>query len=62
MNARVVVGGGGGDGGGEWRGKDPCIQKKMADVFFRFSYNSFTIICSHANFFIPFCFVDRQNT
>ena len=30
------------------------IQKKMADAFFRLSYNSFTIICSHANFFFLF--------
>ena len=36
--------------GGEWCGKVPHIQKKMADVFFQFSYNLFMIICSHANF------------
>ena len=38
----------------------PRIQNKMADVFFRLSYKSFTIICFHANFF-SFSFVDRQN-
>ena len=46
---------------GERRGKVPSIQKKMADVFFRLSYNSFTIICSHANF-CSFSFIDRQST
>ena len=45
MNARE------GDG---WRGKVPCIQKKMVDVFFRLTYNSFPIICSHANIFFLF--------
>ena len=45
--------------GGEWRGKVPCIQKKMVDVVFRLSYNSFTNICSHANLF-SFSFVDRK--
>ena len=47
----------------------------MADVFFRLSYNSFTIICSHANFLslslslslslfvvVVVVVVDRQNT
>ena len=33
----------------------------MADVFFRLSCKSFTIICFHANVF-SFSFVDRQNT
>ena len=42
-------------------GKDPNIQNKMADVFFRLSHQSFTIICFHVNFF-SFSFVDRQNT
>ena len=41
-------------------GKVPHIQNKMADVFFRLSYKSYTIICFHANFF-SFSFVDRQN-
>ena len=45
---------------GEWRGKVPRIQKKMADVFFRLLYNSFGIICSHANF-CSLSFLDRQN-
>ena len=46
---------------GERNGKVPGIQNKMADVFFRLSYNSFTIICFYANFFSCY-FVDRQNT
>ena len=46
---------------GQWCRKVPSIQKKMADVFFRLWYNSFMIICSHANCF-SFSFVDRQNT
>ena len=46
---------------GEWRGEVPCIQMKMVDVLGRLSYNSFTIICSHANF-LSFSFVNRQNT
>ena len=46
---------------GEWCGKVSCVQKKMADVFFRLPYNSSKIICSHANCF-SFSFVDRQNT
>ena len=46
--------------GGGWCGKVPRIQKKMADVFFRFLYSLFTIICSHANF-CSFSFVGRQN-
>ena len=46
---------------GERSGKVPSIQNKMADVFVRLSYNSFTIICSRANFFSS-SFVDRQNT
>ena len=46
---------------GERSGKVPSMQSKMADVFFRLSYKSFTIVCFHANFF-SFSFVDRQNT
>ena len=42
-------------------GKVPRIQNKMADVFIRLLYKSFTIICFHVNFFL-FSFVDRQNT
>ena len=37
-----------------------AFKKKMADVFFQLLYNSFMIICSHANIF-SFSFVDRQN-
>ena len=33
----------------------------MADVLFRLSDKSFTIICFHVNFF-SFSFVERQNT
>ena len=44
---------------GERSGKVPSIQNKMADVFFRLSYNSLTTICSHANLF-SFSFVGRQ--
>ena len=42
---------------GKWYREVPSIQiqKKVADVFFCLSYNSFTIICSHANLFsFPF--------
>ena len=49
------------EGEGERSRKVPSIQNRMADVFFRLSYNSFVIVCSHANFF-SVSFVDRQNT
>ena len=49
------------EGEGERTGKVPSIQNKMADLFFRLSYNSFMVFCSHANFF-SFSFVDIQNT
>ena len=49
------------EGEGERSGKVPSIQNTMADVLFRLSFNSFTIICSHADFF-SFPFIDRQNT
>ena len=38
-------------------GKVPNIQNKIADVFFRLSYKSFTIICFHENLFSFFLFV-----
>ena len=48
--------------GDEWRGEVPCIQKKMANVLFQLSYNSFTIICSHANFFLFLLLTDKTRT
>ena len=44
---------------GEWRGKVPCILRKMAEAFFRLLYNSFMIICSHANFFLFLLLTDK---
>ena len=49
------------EGEGKRSGKVPSIQNKMADVLFHLSYNSLTIISSHAIFFC-FSFVDGQNT
>ena len=50
------------EGEGERSGKVPSIQNKIADVFSRLLYNSFTFICSHANFSLFLLLTDKTRT